>query len=185
MSTSPSNSMRVFVRWKEQTVFAGENIECEITFKNIAAVPTPTRASLHPNLNGFALGGSRKAPSTQVKSGSPLNPHSAQAGKGHRSTLSLTVPASSLRSPVTSGSWPSRNIAGASRDGEQHKRSISIISIGASEATNDDSASQKGYMDRVRPARGHGRAASLQIVSRGLGINSSSVLGMCPMSLSA
>ncbi|KAM5355558.1 hypothetical protein ACJ41O_002204 [Fusarium nematophilum] len=31
----PSN-IRVFIRWHDQTVFAGEEVKCTITFKNVA-----------------------------------------------------------------------------------------------------------------------------------------------------
>jgi hypothetical protein len=171
MAVPSSSSIRVFVKWKEQTVFAGEDIECEITFKNIASVPASNRASPHSNSSPFHPPGHRKVPSSQAK-GSPLNPHSAQAGRGHRSTLSLTVPPNSSRSPVVSGSWPSRQPVRTSRDAGKHKRSVSIISIGANESVADESASQNGRVERVRPARGHGRAASLQIVPRGLGLQS-------------
>ncbi|KAJ5907403.1 Reduced growth phenotype protein 1 [Penicillium taxi] len=42
----PSN-IQVFVKWKDQTIFAGENVECTITFKNVAK--TESEAS---NLEG-------------------------------------------------------------------------------------------------------------------------------------
>lgn len=35
MVAMPSD-LQVFVKWKEQTVFAGEDVECTITFKNVA-----------------------------------------------------------------------------------------------------------------------------------------------------
>ncbi|KAL8366058.1 hypothetical protein RB595_004709 [Gaeumannomyces hyphopodioides] len=37
-STS-SSTIRVFVRWHDQTVFAGEEVKCTITFRNVAAAP--------------------------------------------------------------------------------------------------------------------------------------------------
>ena len=37
MVAMPSD-LQVFVKWKEQTVFAGEDVECTITFKNVAEI---------------------------------------------------------------------------------------------------------------------------------------------------
>ncbi|KAL8281871.1 hypothetical protein RB597_009541 [Gaeumannomyces tritici] len=34
-----SSTIRVFVRWHDQTVFAGEEVKCTITFRNVAAAP--------------------------------------------------------------------------------------------------------------------------------------------------
>jgi len=176
MAMPSSSSIRVFVRWKEQTVFAGEDIECEITFRNVDVAPTSNQASPHNASNAFQPGGHRKIPSAQIK-GSSLNPLSANAVKGHRSTLSLTVPSHSSRSPVISGSWPSRQSVQTSRDAGKHKRSLSIISIAANENIADEKLVQNGHVDRVRPIRGHGRSASLQIVPRGLASNGISTAG--------
>lgn len=176
-SLSVPSTIRVFVQWKEQTVFAGEDIECQITFKNVAPAPSPSRTPPHPStVNSFMPGSQRKA--TQIKNGSPLNPRPGHLGKGHRSTLSLNVPAGSLRSQPTSTSWSARNATKSPREGGQHKRSVSIISIGASESVIEDATSQGSYAERPRnTSRGHGRSASLQIVPRGLGINGSPISG--------
>lgn len=166
-------NIRVFVQWTEQTVFAGEDIECEITFKNIATTPTPSRTTLHPGAaNGFAPGGERqrKAPGAQVKS-STLSPRPPQATRGHRTTLSLTAPVTSVRSSqVGSGSWNGGH-SKAGKESGSHKRSVSIISIGASETAADDLASHSSLPEGPRRlSRGHGRSASLQIVPRRNGV---------------
>ena len=177
MSTSqspPPSTIRVFVQWKEQTVWAGEDIECKITFKNVATAPAPPRTSHPSTLNPFPSGGPRKP--AQVRNGSPLNPRPGHPGKGHRSTLSLNVPAAPLRTQPASTSWSARNAAKSPREGGQHKRSVSIISIGASESVAEDTASHGSFAERPRNlSRGHGRSASLQIVPRGLGINGASI----------
>lgn len=172
MST-PLTNIRVFVEWTEPTVFAGEDIECEITFKNVATTPTPSRTTLHPAAaNGFASGGERqrKAPGPPVKS-STLSPRPAGPARGHRTTLSLTAPVTAVRSPqIASGSFN----GGHSRAGKEsggHKRSVSIISIGASETGVDDVASYSSLPEGPRRvSRGHGRSASLQIVPRRNGV---------------
>lgn len=167
--SNPLTNIRVFVKWTEQTVFAGEDIECEITFKNTATTPTPSRTTLHPGVaNGFASGGERqsKAPVAQAKS-SNLSPRPPQTTRGHRTTLSLTAPVTSVRSSLAgSGSWAAGH-SRAGKDSGSHKRSVSIISIGASETAADDTASNGRVADGPRRmARGHGRSASLQIVPR-------------------
>ncbi|KAG7125262.1 hypothetical protein HYQ45_013265 [Verticillium longisporum] len=40
MVSDSSSNIRVFIRWDDQTVFAGEEIKCTITFKNVAADPS-------------------------------------------------------------------------------------------------------------------------------------------------
>jgi RAB6A-GEF complex partner protein 2 len=184
ISTPPTN-IRVFVQWTEQTVFAGEDIECQITFKNVAATPTPSRISLHPSTsNGFVRGAQRKAPATQVKTGSALSPRPAPPGRGHRSTLSLNVPAGSLRSQPTSSSWATTHPPKAANERGPHKRSISIISIGASEGGVDDAISHGSFVERPRGiSRGHGRSASLQIVPRRHGVNGGPTSGKSAYSI--
>jgi RAB6A-GEF complex partner protein 2 len=173
MSTQSTN-IRVFVQWTEQTVFAGEEVECQITFKNIATTPAPSKASLHPSTaNGFASSGERqrKAPTTQIKTNSTLSPRPSPPNRGHRTTLSLTTPVGSVQTQSAPGSW-NGGPPKVSKEGGTHKRSVSIISIGASEGGVEDLKSHGSLPERPRAiSRGHGRSASLQIVPRRHGIN--------------
>lgn len=172
MST-PSTSIRVFVQWTEPTVFAGEDIECNITFKNIASTPTPLRTTLHPTAaNGFVPRAQRqrKAPPSQTKPSATLSPRPA-VSRGHRTTLSLNAPAGSVRPPPISGPW-NGGPPKLAQDGGSHKRSVSIISIGASEGGIEDVAGHGSVNEKPRRlSRGHGRSASLQIVPRRHAIN--------------
>lgn len=190
--SAPLTNIRVFVQWTEQTVFAGEDIECEITFKNVATAPIPSRTSLHPssaagngnatgNANGFAQGGERprKVPSVHNKNGSasPRPRPQKPPQKGHKTTLSLNVPPSSAHSQRTSESWTAP-VNGA-KQGKGHNRSVSIISIGASESsTIGDFAGNGSVVDRPRKSKGHGRSASLQIVPRRNGVHGGPPSGM-------
>lgn len=172
MST-PLSNIRVFVQWTEQTVFAGEDIECQITFKNVATTPVPSKSSLHPPAsNGFATGDrQRKAPAAQIKGNTTLSPRSGPTSRGHRTTLSLNVPVGAGRSQPGSSPW-NGGPPKATKEGGTHKRSVSIISIGASESAADDVASHGSVPERPRRmSRGHGRSASLQIVPRRHGVN--------------
>ena len=155
-STSHNNTsnIRVFVRWHEQVVFAGEELKCTITFKNVARLPTassspsssttnttttttppssstntlkpfPPNASRHPNADHLhhpshhqhrgprqpsPLHPNRSAAAAAAKhstsSGGGLAPPSASTGaRGHRSSLSLSVPSAASRARAGSVGW--------------------------------------------------------------------------------
>ncbi|KAM0494804.1 hypothetical protein ACHAP8_008449 [Fusarium lateritium] len=91
----PSN-IRVFIRWHDQTVFAGEEVKCTITFKNVAPVPGQSKPPPQQSER------SRLASPlhTRPRSNQGLTPPpSASSGRGHRrSALSLSVPASQSHS---------------------------------------------------------------------------------------
>ncbi len=160
MSPDGSGSIRVFVRWHEQTIFAGEDIGCRITFKNVAPSQSP---SPHPD---------RPSPLLHPSSGRPKPAGLAPppAARGHRSSLSLSVPAaSSPGSHHRAGStpWsPSNASEGQPPRNGGHRRSISIVSIGDGQRPGSASSSKS-----QRPSRGHTRASSLQIASHGLMAN--------------
>ncbi|KAJ9664914.1 Golgi membrane exchange factor (Ric1p-Rgp1p) subunit [Coniosporium apollinis] len=129
-----STNIRVFIKFKESTVFAGEDIECTVTFKNIAPVPgtegSPTRGA---KPNGFIPGGERQ------RKTAPLQPHArpapsrapsvtsqatTQYTRGHRPALSLNTPPG-----FTSGhplGPPSGGTSGPTASGQKHGRSLSI-----------------------------------------------------------
>jgi hypothetical protein len=162
-----ASNIRVFVQWKNATVFAGEDVECTITFKNVAIPERRGRSPTHAR-NGFAPGGERqrKLPPVHSSTRPSVSRNSSFAShippppshlRGHRPTLSLsTSAAGELRSPVPQGAAIGNNTGGQS-----HGRSLSIISLGtdaATEVNRDKSATP------ARPMRGHARSGSLQIV---------------------
>lgn len=173
--TLDSGNIRVFVRWDDDsTVFAGEELKCTIAFKNIAA---PTAAPQNQNQNQLkppphllrpasSNASSRLAPPTTTSALS--NPSSPR--RGHRTTSSLSVPtAKTTRSRTGSVPWsptPLPPSDSQSSNGNSHRRSVSIVSIG-SVASVDSQATSNAGSTVSRPGRGHGRSASLQIVSRG------------------
>ncbi|KAE8445448.1 hypothetical protein EG329_013338 [Mollisiaceae sp. DMI_Dod_QoI] len=176
MST-PLTNIRVFVQWSEQTVFAGEEIECQITFKNVANTPTQSRTTLHPQAaNGVVPEGERsdrqrKIPGPQRKSNSAISSRGTPTARGHRTTLSLSTPVASAIPQPNSNSWTTTPSKGV-KDGHAHKRSVSIISIGPSDVGVEDINSHGSSIERSRgQTKGHGRSASLQIVPRRNGVN--------------
>ncbi|KAF3008618.1 hypothetical protein E8E13_008121 [Curvularia kusanoi] len=164
-----SSNIRVFVQWKDATVFAGEDVQCTITFKNVANPggrdPSPVRRH-----NGFAPGGERQRKLPPVHSSTrpsisrnssfvsqiPGSPHL----RGHSTAASVHAAsiAGDVRSPIT----PSGGFGNPGR-GHKHGRSISIISLGTDAATG---GSHNGSVTPTRPSRGHGRSASMQVLNR-------------------
>ncbi|KAL1792801.1 hypothetical protein ACET3X_009308 [Alternaria dauci] len=161
-----ASNIRVFVQWKDSTVFAGEDIECTITFKNVAS-PEGRDGSPVRKQNGFATGGERqrKLPPVHSSTRPSVSRNSSFASqlppshiRGHRPALSLHTPstAGGPRSPA-----PPSVIHGSNTGTPKHGRSVSIVSLGTDAGT--DGSHERGIPIR-RPARGHGRSASLQVV---------------------
>ncbi|KAK0639349.1 Rgp1-domain-containing protein [Cercophora newfieldiana] len=182
-AAATNTNIRVFVHWADQVVFAGEEVKCTITFKNVARPPAP-QSSVPPRL---ATATARAEGRQRVPS--PLSPRAAKGngsangglvppsvgrsgrGHGHRSTLSLSVPASgsgssgARRERAGSIPWSGQQQGGGSGSGGQgHERSVSIVSMG-----NGEGGEQQGK--QRLSGKGHARASSLQIVSRGLPLN--------------
>jgi hypothetical protein len=162
-----SSNIHVFVQWKNATVFAGEDVECIITFKNVA-IPQGRDRSPVRKQNGFAPGGERqrKLPPVHSSTRPTVSRNSSYTTaqkpppnlRGHRPALSLNTPsfAGDRRSPA-----PSSGAIGNNTSGQKHGRSLSIMSLGtdAGTETSRDRATAPG-----RPIRGHARSGSLQIV---------------------
>ncbi|KAI1403711.1 Rgp1-domain-containing protein [Hypoxylon fuscum] len=167
-----SSNIRVFITWDDQTVFAGEDIKCQITFKNIAPGPNQSRSSSnhHPS-TPIAERSRQPSPllSPRTKSNNGLTP--PVPSRGHRSTLSLTVPPTSSRLRGAPQQWASTQHPSPQRPGHTHKRSLSIVSIGSAATIEEQSHLNASPARSQRPSRGHGRSASLQISPRGGLIN--------------
>ncbi|KAM0075694.1 Golgi membrane exchange factor (Ric1p-Rgp1p) subunit [Fusarium odoratissimum] len=163
---APSN-IRVFIRWHDQTVFAGEEVKCTITFKN--AAPIPGQPKPQPQQS------ERSRLASPLHGRPKLNqgltpPPSGSSGRGHRrSALSLSVPASQSHSRTGSVQWPSSAGSSDGRSSHSHKRSVSIVSIGSNNTVEDHTQRSDLPSRPQRPHRGHGRASSLQIIPRAQG----------------
>lgn len=166
------SDIQVFVKWKDQTIFAGEDVECIITFKNVAETDVETnnggqvshqrkqsRAGTAQASNPdsyFSL----KAPQTSLFSPHRRSfPVAPRKGSTHRISSSLTSPL------IGSHSFPPPTPRNNQNSGHQHKRSVSILSI-ESEGTGDKTSRSSFQFNRSRPGKGHGRSASLQVVPR-------------------
>lgn len=167
-----SPDIQVSVRWKEQTIFAGEDVECSITFKNVApaepevAPKKHTRGGSRP-INGV-IDGTNYSP---AKSFNPFNfgGHRRLASTGHQPKSHHRQTAStSLGSPLSfSRSFPPANnasIGGGPSSAHRHKRSLSILSV-ETDGTPERKSGTTPFSPK--PSRGHGRSASVQVAPTG------------------
>ena len=171
---SSSSTIRAYVDWRKSAVFAGEDIECIITFTNTTPVPahrshdalalqTPERSSNGQGSHGAnTVAALQKAQLPKISGQSPRAQNSRKAN--HRQNRSLN-----LTKSTTNGSSPKQEMDMTMRKdkgGHNREQFLSVTSLGI--------ASEKGVGTEVTdhipdPHRNHGRSASLQIVSWGSG----------------
>ena len=155
-------------------MYAGEEIECIITFKNIAPVPgqekrdgddgqaqdrRPAQAS-QSRRSSIAQG---KAP-THSRAPSVASTKSAQFGRGHRPALSLHVVTGTSRGGLHTAPIPAKGPNSAVKPAAGHGRSLSIMSLGSDAASEGRGAFSATAAKR--PVKGHGRSASLQVLPK-------------------
>ena len=165
------SDIRVSVQWKSSTVFAGEDVECTITFKNVArAQGTPSPNS---QLRGHGFNRERwkdtlpthiiQKPAGGHQRQSSLASVSQPGNRTHRPALSLNTPnGSHFPSSAPSNAPPAQR--SGSREGGK-RRSISIVSIG-SNLVEEEPIHGPPLSGIKRPSRGHSRAASLQFLPK-------------------
>jgi hypothetical protein len=171
------SDIRVFVTFPESTaVFAGETLQCKITFKNVSqkSGPKGQPSSLlgSPRSNGYTPGSSYSARNPQ-----PLQvPTTARSGRiSPRSHSSRPPTATAGLKPSFPHSTPSAKsptvptsptATADGRPNHKHKRTVSIVSISSDVGIESGRGGRESGL-RSPPAlpgsRGHGRAASLQI----------------------
>lgn len=168
------SDIQVFVKWKDQTIFAGESVECTITFKNVADTRTESNnESLHSRKGSRVANHSSNHTSSNSESFFNFNLNlpgrrsfsiSSQRNPYHRT-------ASSLSTPLTAGSHSFPPNSGPStprtwQPGHNHKRSVSILSIDSEGQGDPTPSPHPPQYNRPTPTRGHGRSASLQVPPR-------------------
>ncbi|RDW90398.1 putative intracellular protein transport protein (Sat1) [Aspergillus mulundensis] len=169
-----SSDIQVFVKWKDQSIFAGEDVECTITFKNVAEtgeepnnaqtlhLRKQSRAAMTPRSDSFSL----RLPSNPFRNPNrrsyPIVPRKSPSHRISSSVSSPLIGSHSFPPPSTPRTGPSA--------GHKHKRSVSILSIdsegGNSSVAGDKTPRTPSQLTHSRPVRGHGRSASLQVVPR-------------------
>ena len=165
------SDIRVSVRWETPTVFAGENIECTITFRNVAIAPChPQSATPIPEPRGLGLGRERYRSNLSVQhTNDQLHRSPASIAElprpknhGHRSTVSLNTHIGAT--PQLSSDVQKKTEEKVNSANTRHRRSVSIISIGADTSKRDEPYGNGHAPIPHRPTRRHGRASSLQVV---------------------
>lgn len=129
------SDIRVFVRFKEQCAFAGEDLNCVITFKNVAEAiepPTPGAGTFRPKRNSISqLAAAQAAAATNTRLGLSdrlQNARSPSAGHNDRPQANRHRGSYSLSSPSTPIPRPPSPSDETENRAPQHQRSVSIIS---------------------------------------------------------
>ena len=184
------SDIRVSVQWKNPTVFAGEDVECTITFKNVALAPS-TQRSPSPNPHTASHGSHRErwketlpmrsaiASTSAVHRNSPsLSGFSQSQARTHRQALSLSSANGFSKSPI--GSLHDSTSKTSTPGDNKHRRSVSIVSIRGE--ANDETTPQSQLLNSGRSSRGHTRAASLHVMPRRNGLLSNGPSSGTPQS---
>lgn len=169
----PSN-IQVFVRFKEHSVFAGEEIQSTITFKNVASTSDNAADYKDWQSKGWPSSAtgehSRTGGSANLSMQNPrqaaINIHGARKtpNSGHRTTASLSIPfKGALNSGSTSWTAPPATDSSTSN---RHQRSVSIISLGSPDVGTEE-IRRAIFPSRSRPPIQHSRSATLQANPRG------------------
>ena len=149
------SEMQVYVRFREQCVFAGEEMACTITFKNVADTQTHTpttpgngnsgRRNSISQLAAISMRGGRGAHNPRVVT---------NFGRGemntHKATMSLSTPLSTTSEGFSPMAPPIQ------RPPQKHQRSISIIS-----GPNHAPIQAKSPIGDDRPNTGHTRSSTV------------------------
>lgn len=162
------SDIHVAVRFHEQCVFAGEQLKCTITFRNVANFSEPTTPAFHGRRSSrqesigqlAAQAGRNVSAARGGPHGWPINTAEGtvdQSGR-HRATASLNTPAVSTTSPISGGFDNARR---PPRPGHKKQMSVSIISVPSSVLPNatDGGSTHPGM--RTRPS--HQRSSTVQI----------------------
>lgn len=172
------SNIQVFVQWNKSTVFAGESVECQITFTNISqGSNSHQQSSPNPEVRSATLGRDRwkesipsPIPNAHFHNTSGLTAKAARPSVGlHRSALSLSPPTG------TKNALGKKLRSGAPREislgGQRHKRSVSIVSIGRDISGGGETYIHSQQLGTKRPGRGHTRSSSLQVLPQRTGVD--------------
>ncbi|KAL5340755.1 Rgp1-domain-containing protein [Aspergillus crustosus] len=166
-----SSDIQVFVKWKDQSIFSGEDVDCTITFKNVAERTDDLNSAQTAHLRKTASTPHSDSFSLRLPSNPFRNPNRRSYSIASKKNPSHRI-SSSVSSPlIGSHSFPPTSTPrNGPLVGHKHKRSISILSIDSEGAnasvTGDKTPRTPTHSTQSRPSRGHGRSASLQVVPR-------------------
>ena len=172
------SDIRVSVQWKNSSVFAGEDLECVITFKNVSRAhyaPQSPSPNPQPRIASFGRdrwkeslpqhSANRSLGHTRNNSISNAEKPSQAISRSHKPALSLSTPHSILQNPPTGLKDTTKPTVNSGHDG-RHRRSISIVSISGDPLTSQYDQKQRQASIGKRPGCNHARATSLQALPR-------------------
>lgn len=175
MPPEPQGNIRVFIQWRDQTVFAGEEVKCTVTFKNVAATANRPREQRSQRRQQRPQGErQRLAVPWQARAARDTvgltSPPSSTVTRGHRrSAISLSVSTAQSHSRSGSIQWPQTASSGGDwGPGHSQQRSLSIVSIGSTSTAEEHARRNETSSRPQPPQRSHNRATSLQIPHQGL-----------------
>ena len=162
------SNMKVFVEWERSSVFAGEDVNCKITFTN--AVPSlrrprsssPGAAQIHNDGSG------RERWFSNPPSHRESNKSSQKATPGRKESVKVFE---QRRRPTVQRAVSTATVAnlstGTANGPRKHQRSVSIVSIGSVNVEGNDTPDSRGIYspETRRQLSQHGRAASFHGVS--------------------
>ena len=161
----PPSDIHVFVRFQDQSVFAGEELKCTITFKNILdqyEAPTPTlharRNSRTTSISKIAAAAARQ-PSAQADN--RITRATSRQASLANAGLGLTGIGSSGSGDHSPQSAPDGSVQ-QTRPEQKHQRSISIISGGTPVVTQGQGLPPASGQ---RPSGNHRRSSTIQVVT--------------------
>ena len=168
------SDIRVSVQWKSSSVFAGEDVECVITFKNFSQAhyaPKSPSPNSQPRVASFGRdrwkeslpqhSTNRSLGHTRNNSISNIEKPSQAISRSHKPALSLSTPHDTSQTPAIGLRDTTKPTVSSGHNGK-HRRSVSIVSIGGDPLNNQYDQKQRQASTSKRPGRNHARAASLQ-----------------------
>ncbi|KAI4119369.1 MAG: hypothetical protein LQ345_000748 [Seirophora villosa] len=172
------SNLRVSVEWREAAVFAGESLECVITFRNVTRISDlKSTAGQIPNHKITTrelwkdFDTTAHAPYGPVQS--PRQSSNISVKKGHRYAASLNR-FSDVTTVAPKSSQHDNSRLDQATINRRYRRSIPIVSSGGDPISSE--IKTKGTSASGRPGGNHGRAASLQILP---GRSTASITGVC------
>ena len=174
------SDIRVSVQWKSSAVFAGEDLECVITFKNVSQgghvqkSPSPSSQPRGPNPGRDRWKESLPRQDVNHSIGHTHNNSISNAGYSPE-TVKVhglpTTPSSPLATrQASSTKLDEGQSTGGSGKVERHRRSVSIVSIGKEQHHAQNAQYQDQASTCRKAGRSHARAASLQVLPRRSGV---------------
>ena len=170
-SSTMHSDIKVIVRFKEQSVFAGEDVQCTITFKNIAHLRSTDNIEAKGDRQ-VREGGGKLLPVTRrlaTREGlklenvrlAAINKTTQNRSGTHKATASLNI--TGLPGMETRLASLARNNENHVNAIQKHPRSVSIVSLNSPSIDS----SKTPFPQRTRPNAVHQRAMSVQSLSLG------------------